>query len=147
MERSFPTSEVKGGGERSFPMSKVRGSGRGKLPHVQGAVAALGVGGLRGTIPSSRSEGVAMRRYPSSKVRSSGCALLEQPCRDIPVQSNRNPSKMVGVARGHQRADALKPQLQRTSQSDHRTTVLSNSIKLSHAVWGHPRQSGHGGEF
>ena len=27
-----------------------------------------------------------------------------------------------------------------------RTTALSNSVKLSHAVWGHPRQRGHGGE-
>ena len=29
---------------------------------------------------------------------------------EIPhVQGKRNPSKMVGVARGHQRADTLKP--------------------------------------
>ena len=27
------------------------------------------------------------------------------------------------------------------------TTALSNSMKLSHAVWGHPRGTGHGGEF
>ena len=27
-----------------------------------------------------------------------------------------------------------------------RTTALSNSMKLSHAVWGHPRRAGHGGE-
>ena len=27
-----------------------------------------------------------------------------------------------------------------------RTTALSNSMKLSHAVWGHPRRTGHGGE-
>ena len=41
---------------------------------------------------------------------------------------------MVGVARGHQRADTLKPQSQKTSQSNHpRTTALSNSMKLSHA--------------
>ena len=41
---------------------------------------------------------------------------------------------MVGVARGHQRADALKPYSQKTSQSNHtRTTDLSNSMKLSHA--------------
>ena len=46
---------------------------------------------------------------------------------------------MVGVARGHQRADTLNPQSQKTSQSDHRTTVLSDSVKLTHAVWGHPR--------
>ena len=26
------------------------------------------------------------------------------------------------------------------------TTALSNSVKLSHAVWGHPRWTGHGGE-
>ena len=46
----------------------------------------------------------------------------------------RNPIKTVGVARGHQRADTLKPYLQETSQSNHtRTTALSNSMKLSHA--------------
>ena len=46
---------------------------------------------------------------------------------------------MVGVARGHQRADTLKPYSQKTSQSNHtRTTALSNSLKLSHAMRGHP---------
>ena len=41
---------------------------------------------------------------------------------------------MVGVARGHKRADTLKPYSQKTSQSNHtRTTALSNSMKLSHA--------------
>ena len=40
---------------------------------------------------------------------------------------------MVGVARGHQRADTVKPYTQKTSQSNHtRTTALSNSMKLSH---------------
>ena len=57
-------------------------------------------------------------------------------CEGIPhVQGKRNPSKMVGVARGHQRADRLKPQSQTASQSDHtRTTALSNSVKLGHAL-------------
>ena len=50
------------------------------------------------------------------------------------TQGKRNPSKMVDVARGHQRPDALKPYSQRTSQSNHtRTTALSNSMKPSHA--------------
>ena len=41
---------------------------------------------------------------------------------------------MVGVARGHQRADTLKPYSQKTSQSNHtKTTALFNSMKLSHA--------------
>ena len=53
-----------------------------------------------------------------SKVRSSGCVLLEQ-SEEIPlVQGKRNPSKTVGSERGHQRAERLKPQSQKTSQSD-----------------------------
>ena len=41
---------------------------------------------------------------------------------------------MVSIARGHQRADTLKPYSQKTSQSNHtRTTALSNSMKPSHA--------------
>ena len=54
---------------------------------------------------------------------------------EIPhAQGKRNPCKMVGVARGYQRADTLKPYSQKTSQSNHtRTTALSNSMKLSHA--------------
>ena len=54
---------------------------------------------------------------------------------EIPhAQGKRNPSKMVGVARGHQRADTLKPYSQETSQSNNtRTTALSNTMKLSHA--------------
>ena len=41
---------------------------------------------------------------------------------------------MVGVARGHQRTDTLKPYSQKTTQSNHtRTAALSNSMKLSHA--------------
>ena len=54
---------------------------------------------------------------------------------EIPhAQGKRNPSKMVGVARGHQRGDTLKPYSQKMNQSNHtRTTALSNSMKLSHA--------------
>ena len=56
-------------------------------------------------------------------------------CEEIPhAQGKRNPSKMVGVARRHQRANTLKLYSQKTSQSNHtRTTALSNSLKLSHA--------------
>ena len=63
---------------------------------------------------------------------------------EIPhAQGKRNPSKMVGVERRHQRADTLKPYSQKTIQSYHtRTTALSNLMKLSHALWGHPRWAG-----
>jgi hypothetical protein len=41
---------------------------------------------------------------------------------------------MVSIARGHHRADTLKPYSQKTRQSNHtRTTALSNSMKPSHA--------------
>ena len=74
--------------------------------------------------------------------------LLEQPRRDTPGPGKRNTGNTLGIARGHQRADTLKPYSQKTIQSNHtRTTALSNSMKLSHALWGHPRQVGHGGEF
>ena len=62
-------------------------------------------------------------------------ALCWKSHEEIPhAQGKRNPSKTVGVARGHQRANTLKPYSQKTSQSNHtRTTALSNSMKLSHA--------------
>ena len=63
------------------------------------------------------------------------------------IRGKRNTSKTVGTERGHQRADALKPYLQKSSQSNHtRTTALSNSMKLSHAIRGHPKWEGLGGE-
>ena len=58
---------------------------------------------------------------------------------EIPhVQGKRNLSKMVGTERGHQRAERLKPQLQTAGQFDHPDHSLSNSVKLSHAIWGPP---------
>ena len=85
-----------------------------------------------------------MRRYPSSKVRSSGWLCWSRR-EEIPhIQNKRNPSKTVGVVRGHQRAGTLK--LEKLANLVTWTTALSNSMKLSHALWGHPRQAGHGGE-
>ena len=70
----------------------------------------------------------AERSYSTFKGRRGG------PEEILLVQGKRNPSKMVGVAREHQRADTLKPYSQKTSQSNHiRTTALSTSMKLSHA--------------
>ena len=61
-----------------------------------------------------RFAGAAVKRYPTPKVRE--------------TQVRRC------VARGHQRANTLKPYSQKTSQSNNtRTTALSNSMKLSFA--------------
>ena len=81
------------------------------------------------------------RSYPTLKARNGGgkeTPLIQDKehrlCFAGAAQGKRNPSKMVGVARGHQRADTLKPYSQKTSQSNHtRTTALSNSMKPGHA--------------
>ena len=86
-------------------MLKVRKGGGEEIPLVQGQEHWL------------RLAGAAVKRYPTPKVR-----------------GKRKPSKTVGVARRHQRADTLKPYSQKTNQSTHtRTTALSNSMKLRHA--------------
>ena len=53
------------------------------------------------------------RRYATSKVRSEGHEEIPH------IQGKRNPSRIVGTERGHQKADKWKPQSQTTSQSDH----------------------------
>ena len=74
-----------------------------------------------------------MRRIPivqgkEQLLHCAGAAMIPH------AQGKGNPSKMVGVARGHQRANTLKPYSQKTSQSNNtRTPALSNSMKLSHA--------------
>ena len=48
-EKSYPTSEVRGGGREELPHTptpKARGSGREEQAHVQGAVAAHAQEGL-----------------------------------------------------------------------------------------------------
>ena len=62
------------------------------------------------------------------------------------VQDKRSSSKIVGAERGRQRTDRLKPQSEKTSQSDTWTIALSSLMKLNHAMQGHPRWMGHGGE-
>ena len=82
-------------------------------------------------------------RGATPRPRSGEAAVLcWSSCEEIPhVQGKRNPSKMVGTERRHQRTDRLKPQSKTTG-----TTALSNSMKLSHVMWGHPRGEDHGGE-
>ena len=76
-------------------------SGQEKPPHVQGQEWWP-----RGDNLHPRSAAVAMLCWSSRE--------------GIPhIQGKRNPSKIVSAERGHQRADRLKPQSQKISQSDH----------------------------
>ena len=114
-----PWPWARGGSSRPRPMA----SGvRWLLPVAPGLrrrVAPLGSGHSKHPLP--RQGAAAMLCWSSRE--------------EIPhAQVKRNPSKTAGVARGHQRADTLKPYSQKTSQSNHTTTTaLSNSMKLSHA--------------
>ena len=56
---------------------------------------------------------IQIKGQVASKVSSDGCEEMPH------VQGKRNPSKMVGAERGHQRADRLIPQSQKTNQSKH----------------------------
>ena len=83
-------------------ISKVRGCGRDELPHPRSGEAA------KRSYPTSRELRLhgrwrAERSYSTFKVRRGSCE-------EIPlVKGKKNPSKMVVVARGHQKADTLKP--------------------------------------
>ena len=62
------------------------------------------------------------------------------------VQHKRNPSKTVRVARGIRGQPHWNHTHRKLVNLITWTTALSNSMKLSHAMWGHPRRAGHGGE-
>ena len=97
-------------------MSEVRGSGREELSPAGGQGQQLG-----GATPHPRPGIAAGRSYLRSKKwwlhrrrraeRSYSTFKVRRGSREETplIQGKRNPSKMVGVARGHQRADTLKP--------------------------------------
>ena len=53
---------------------------------------------------------------------------------------------MEGVARGHRGQTHWNHNHRKLANLITQTTALSYSMKLSHAMWGHPRLEGHGGE-
>ena len=71
-------------------------------------------------IPHARGQGWQPRGDTPRLRAGVGAVLCWSSREEIPhIQGKGNPSKTVGAARGHQRADTLKPQSQTTSQSDH----------------------------
>ena len=70
--------------------------------------------------------GAAVKRYPTSKVRQ--------------TQVRRRCCKTA--SKGRHTETIIRKLVNLITQ----TTALSNSMKLSHAMWGHPRWAGHGGE-
>ena len=83
---------------------------------------------VQGKEQQLRFAGAAVKRYPASKVRETqvGWEALREGIRGQ-TDWNHNHRQLANLITW--------------------TTALSNSVKLSHAMWGHPRQMGHGGEF
>ena len=63
-ERSYPASEVRGGGREETPQVQGQGGGREELPRIRGQWQRLG-----GATPNPRSGAVAGRRHPRSEIR------------------------------------------------------------------------------
>ena len=137
-------------------MSRARNGSHEELPHVQGQEQRP-----RGDTPHPRSREAAMRSYCTSKVRSSGQEELphsqgheRRPCFSGAAVKRYPTSK---VRETQVRQEALREGIRGQTDWNHnhrqlanlitRTTALSNSMKLSHAMWGHPRRKGRGGEL
>ena len=131
-KRSYPASDIRGGSPEELrrvqgqgqwprvpgcdssrsspeklPLPQARGSGWEKQPHIQGAVAAWAQEGLEELftfkVRRGGGEQTPLVQGKEQWLRFAGAALIPH------VQGKRNQSKMVGVARGHQRADTMKP--------------------------------------
>ena len=119
--------------ERSNPMSKERWLHSRRRAERSYSTFKVRRGGgeeishVQGKEQWLRFAGTAMKRYPH-------------------VQGKRNPSKMVGTEREDRRGDRLNYKHRQLANLITWTTALSNSMKLSHALWGNPRRAGHGGE-
>ena len=109
-KRSYPSPKVRGGDRDcqavlAQELPQVRGQGqrpRRATPHPRSGMAA------QRSYHTSKEQRLwwhrrAERSYSTFKVRRGGQEELPL------VQGKRNPNKTVGVARGHQRADTLKP--------------------------------------
>ena len=117
-ERSYPTPEVRGGDQEELPHARAQGRWpRGATPHPRSGSAA------ERSNPTSKEQWLhgcwrAERSYSMFKVkrgdfvqgkqqwlRFARAAVKRYPTSKV----TETPSKMVGVKRGHQRADTLKP--------------------------------------
>ena len=71
-------------------------------------------------LPHFRGQGQWLRGATPHPRSGAAAALCWSSHEEIPhIQGKRNPRKMVGTERGHRKADRLKPQSKKASQSDH----------------------------
>ena len=106
-------------------------SGQEELPNVRGqerqprgatlhprSGSCAGKGSLEELLPFKARRG-GHEEIPLVQGKEQWLCFAVAAVKRYPRQSKRNSSKTVGVARGHQRADTLKPKSQKTSHSDH----------------------------
>ena len=87
--------------KKSYPTSEARGGGREELPHIKGALDVWVQEGLKGLfhvkIRRGGGEEIPLIEGKEQRLHFAGAAMKRYPH----VQGKRNPSKTVGVARGH----------------------------------------------
>ena len=117
-------------------------------PHAQGHRR-------RPKAPGCDGAGAAERTYSTFKV-SRGDLVQGKEQRLHFARGAKKRYPMSKVRQTHIRWYVLREGIRRQTHWNHNhrkltnlitwTTALSNSMKLSHAMWGHPRRTGHGGE-
>ena len=101
--------------DKSYPMTEIRGIAWDEQPHVQEAVAVQAQEGQGDLLHLQGREGRLWGDTPRERL-GAVAVLCWSSGEEIPhVQGRRNPSKMVGVARGQ----THKQKSQKTSQSNH----------------------------
>ena len=106
--RPLPMVRAERGPEK-LPLARGQGQRREEQPRLQGAVAAHGQEGREELLHVQGQEGRPWGDTPHPR-QGAVAALCWSSREEMPhVQGKRNPSKMVRLARRHQRADRLKP--------------------------------------
>ena len=102
------SAEARASGREEKPYARDQGGDREEQPHAQGVVPVPGQEGLEkpSHVESQKGpqEEIPLIQGKEQQLCFAGAAVR----RYRHIQGKRNPSKMVGVVRGHQRADTLK---------------------------------------
>ena len=112
-------------------------------PHIQEAVAVRAQEGREELLLVQGQEGQRWGDTPRPRLGAVAALCWSSP-EEIPhAQGKRNPVCLTCEASEGRHTNHNHRKLANLITQ---TTALSNSMKLSHAVWGHPRQAGRGGE-
>ena len=103
-----PRPRSRAAADRSYPSSEVRDGGQEEQSHIQGAVAVWVQEGLEELLHVQDQKRQQSGDTPCPRKGAAAVLCWSSREKTPHVQGKRNPSKMVSVARRHQKADTLK---------------------------------------